>query len=171
MIQKFIKQNKMKSIFKLGFISLFTVLIACGGNKENEEEQPSENPTAEVSAENLMMADYKIDGMVCAMGCAKTIEEEIGSIEGVTASFVDFESGKAHFEFDKTIVSENNLISKIESIADGQYKVSAWEDEVPVEDVETETEDANKESVAQHANVSLKNIEIPNLFTYLIKNL
>ncbi len=50
MIQKFIKQNKMKSIFKLGFISLFTVLIACGGNKENEEEQPSENPTAEVSA-------------------------------------------------------------------------------------------------------------------------
>lgn len=161
----------MKGLFKISLIVLASSIIACGG--PGQGEKPSEEPVVEVAAENLMMADYKIDGMVCAMGCAKTIEDEIGGIEGVTASSVDFESGKAHFEFDISRISENDLIAKIESLADGQYKVAVWEDEVPIEEAtETnETEEANEGEIAEKVEVSFSAIEIPNLFTYLIKNL
>lgn len=162
----------MKHLVKVSLIFGVAFLIACGGGNQPQEEL-TENPTAAVSAENLIMADYKIDGMVCAMGCAKTIQDEIGELDGVTTSKVDFESGKAHFEFDGSKVSENDLVAKIGSIADGQYQASPWKNEQSLEENTTEME-ATKESseeVTDHVDVSFSAIEIPNLFTYLIKNL
>jgi len=157
----------MKSFNKI-FILLFTVTVvsSCGNNEQNNEGEAS----TEVSIENLTVADYAIEGMVCAMGCAATIEKDVVDMDGVVVSEVDYEKGKAHFEYDAAIVSEKEIIAKIESIADGQYKVGEWSEENNTkEEEEKETEgDESGETEEAITEVSLPNFEIPNLFTLLM---
>jgi len=156
----------MKAINKV-FILLFvaTIISSCGGNEKGNEE----NASVEAAAGEIISVDYAIEGMVCAMGCAATIEKEIVGMAGVVVSDVDYEAGKAHFEFDESIVSEKEIIAKIESIADGQYKVGEWvekdntEEAAPAE--EAEGSEGEEESIVE---VSLPSFEIPNLFTLLM---
>ena len=168
MIPKFIKQYKMKFISKIStlIVILFTIVIfpSCGGN-----EQPSENDlSTEITAENLLEVDYAVDGMVCAMGCAATIQKEVNGMDGVKNCEVSFEEGKAHIEFDKSVLSENDIISKIESIADGQYKVSTWVEKDNTENSESKEGNGGNGKKESSAEVSLPSFEIPNLFTLII---
>jgi len=171
MIQEFIKPFKMKKINQLLVIvcSLFIIiLIPSCGSKDNTE---SVNIETEVSAANLMVVDYAIEGMVCAMGCAATIQEELLNMDGVVNCTVDFEATKAHIEFDKSKLSEVDIITKIESIADGQYKVSKWNEKVEsTENVEQNANEDGKETVEDETKVkvNLPSFQIPNLFTFLI---
>jgi copper chaperone CopZ len=162
----------MKNLTKIAGIAIVLSFTACGGN-ETPNETTSEK--VEVLQENVVVADYKVEGMVCAMGCAKTIEDEVGGMKGVTVSDVDYESGKAHFEFDKTQTSEADIKAKIATIADGQYIVSAWvEEEEVTESEETETLDESSDESANlndKVEVSFSSFEVPNLFTLLVKSL
>tara|TARA_R110001592_G_scaffold133422_1_gene348668 strand:- start:7035 stop:7508 length:474 start_codon:yes stop_codon:yes gene_type:complete len=157
----------MKNLIKIVSVAIILSITSCGGN--HEEENDAANST-EVLQKNVVVADYKVEGMVCAMGCAKTIEDEVGGMKGVTVSNVDYESGKAHFEFDKTQTSEADIKAKIATIADGQYKVNAWveEEKVDVEEMETLDESINS---SDKVEVSFSNFEVPNLFTLLVNNL
>ncbi|OFY91964.1 MAG: hypothetical protein A3K10_10925 [Bacteroidetes bacterium RIFCSPLOWO2_12_FULL_31_6] len=164
----------MKTIHQLSlfvfFLFVIIVVPSCGGNK-NEE---SEKVTSEITDENLVIADYSIEGMVCSMGCAATIQKELMDMEGVANCEVDFEAGKAHVEYDKSILSEGDVISKIESIADGQYKVSKWKDKGESNvNVEQNSNGENKDVVEDEAKakVALPSFQIPNLFTFLINQL
>ena len=141
----------------LALLLVVSLTYSCGN-----ADAPSENENVEVSTENLTVADYTVEGMVCAMGCAGTIQEEVAGMTGVVVSTVDYEAGKAHFEFDEGIVSEKEIIAKIEGIADGQYKVSELS-EVSAE--EEMVEENNSEDLIE---VSLPSFEIPNLFTLLL---
>ncbi|MCB9361599.1 MAG: heavy-metal-associated domain-containing protein [Flavobacteriales bacterium] len=161
----------MKNLTKIAGIAIVLSLTACGGNETSTEVASEE---VEVLQENVVVADYKIEGMVCAMGCAKTIEDEVASINGVTVSDVDYDLGKAHFEFDKTQTSEADIKAKIATIADGQYKVGEWVEEEVVESEETETLDESSEeseTLSDKVEVSFSNFEVPNLFTLLVKSL
>lgn len=156
----------MKTFNKIFFL-IFTVVIvsACGTNEEHNEEEA----VVEVSTENLTIADYAIDGMVCAMGCAATIEKDVVGMAGVVVSDVDYEIGKAHFEFDAAIITEKEIIAKIESIANGQYKVGEWiEDNNTENDAETGEDEESGETKETITEVSLPSFEIPNLFTLLM---
>ena len=153
---------------KLSFLMLSTVLFAsaCGSSETKELAKK-----IEVKAENIVVSDYAISGMVCAMGCAKTIEDDIAAIPGVTASSVDFESGKAHFEYDKTQLSEKDIIAKIESLADGQYKVSEWKEKAAAdENIEPKSSEETNSATESKTSVKigLPSFQIPNLFTFLI---
>lgn len=161
----------MKNLTKIAGIAIVLSFTACGGNDTSNE---SISEKVEVLQENVIVADYKIEGMVCAMGCAKTIEDEVATINGVTVSDVDYDLGKAHFEFDKTQTSEADIKAKIATIADGQYKVSTWVEEETIESEETETiDESSDESVTLNdkVEVSFSNFEVPNLFTLLVKSL
>ncbi|MGE0562296.1 MAG: heavy-metal-associated domain-containing protein [Flavobacteriales bacterium] len=153
---------------KIAYLMLSTILFlsACSNSATDVTTDKTE-----ISAENLVVADYVIEGMVCAVGCAKTIEEEIGALSGVAVSLVDYESGKAHFEFDKLKLSEKEIIAKIESLADGQYKVSEWKESV--ESTDTTSPDASENTNTENEDktkvkVNLPGFQIPNLFTFLI---
>ncbi len=161
----------MKTIHQLLLFAFFLFVIivvpSCGENKNAE----SEKVTSEITDENLVIADYAVEGMVCAMGCAATIQKELMDMEGVANCEVDFEAGKAHIEFDKSIVTESDIIAKIESIADGQYKVKEWKEQADsTENIEESTNEVNKETVEDKTKVkvSLPSFQIPNLFTFLI---
>jgi mercuric ion binding protein len=50
-----------------------------------------------------------IEGMTCAMGCAKTIEKELTNLDGVQKATVDFDKKTATVVFDKTVQNQENL--------------------------------------------------------------
>jgi periplasmic mercuric ion binding protein len=168
MIQNFIKLFKMKRInqFVVVFSFLGIILASCG-SEANYENPPVEETGIEILSENVVAVDYAVEGMVCAMGCANTIQEELSDMAGIASCEVDFETGKAHVEFDKTQISENDITSKIESLADGQYKASEWIEKEVEEDAIVE-EEGNSDEEETIAELSLPSFEIPNLFTFLL---
>jgi copper chaperone CopZ len=70
-------------------------------------------------------ASFSIDGMTCAVGCAKTIEKQLSEMDGVQNAKVDFDKKVATVNFDLDKLKSEDLVKAVESIGDGQtYKVS-----------------------------------------------
>ena len=120
--------NFSKSILTITLASLLFV-----GCKEKTKEivtasAPETNAPKvkkEITSSNLQNASFKIDGMTCAIGCAKTIEEELNGLDGVENASVDFEKKSATISFDKTILTPENIKKVVEATGDGKtYKVS-----------------------------------------------
>lgn len=98
-------------------------MTAC---KQNESAAPvdAQAETASVAAKPET-ASFKIDGMVCAVGCAKTIEKKLASLEGVTKASVDYDKKEATIEFDAAKQTPEQLVKTVEKVGDGKtYKVS-----------------------------------------------
>ncbi len=69
-------------------------------------------------------ASFDISGMTCAMGCAKTIEENLSKMDGVQKATVDFDTKTATVEYDNGKQTPEKLIQVVEKSADGKtYKV------------------------------------------------
>ena len=120
--------NFIKSISALLLASLLFV-----GCKEKPTEAGSVSATEtgapkvkkEIATANLQTASFTIKGMTCAIGCAKTIEEELNGLDGVQTATVDFEKELATVSFDKTVLTPEKLTKVVEATADGKsYKVS-----------------------------------------------
>lgn len=104
----------MKSIKKIipavFAITLLVLVSACGNHPANE-----------INPDNKAVANLAIDGMTCEMGCAKTIEEKVAEMNGVAGCNVDFEGKTATVEYDKSKVSEEEIVKTISALNDGQY--------------------------------------------------
>lgn len=111
-------------------ITLFiTVLIICASCKNNENTTENKVVTTQkkqkAPATKPEVATFHIEGMTCAIGCAKTIEEKLNEMEGVQDAKVDFEKKQATVNFDLDKLSTDDLVKAAESCADGKtYKVS-----------------------------------------------
>ncbi|MDG1475740.1 MAG: heavy metal-associated domain-containing protein [Vicingaceae bacterium] len=151
-------------------IAIATSVVACGGN---ETPNDSDAATTELAAGETQTVDYAVEGMVCAMGCAATIQKEVADIDGVTISEVNYEDEKAHFEFDPSKTTEAAIKAKIATIADGQYVLSSWEEkeEVTEEAVEAINEEEVAEEEESMVQVSLPSFKVPNLFSLLLNQL
>lgn len=80
---------------------------------------------AESSVAKPETASFKIDGMVCAVGCAKTIENKLAKMDGVTKASVDYDKKQATVEFDAAVQSTEKIVEAVEKTGDGKtYKVS-----------------------------------------------
>lgn len=70
------------------------------------------------------VASFKISGMTCAYGCAKTIENTLSKTAGVTKATVDFDSKMAHVTYDASLIDADNIIKTVQKTGDGTtYKV------------------------------------------------
>ncbi|MDO4881536.1 MAG: heavy metal-associated domain-containing protein [Capnocytophaga sp.] len=99
------------------------LLASCGENnsQKNEENTPTE---VAIPAENLQELSLTVEGMTCQAGCANTIKKHLEKTEGVFSAKVDKESKSAVIQYDKTKLSEADLVSVIEHVGDGDtYKV------------------------------------------------
>ncbi len=75
--------NLKKSILILALASI--IFVGCKEkSNETDVKETAETTEAtapkvkkEIAAANLQTASFAIDGMTCAMGCAKTIEEDL----------------------------------------------------------------------------------------------
>lgn len=66
--------------------------------------------------------EFSIDGMTCAMGCAKTIEKKMAKMEGVKTAKVDFDKRLAMVEYDEAKVTPKSLEEAVTNVAE-IYKV------------------------------------------------
>jgi periplasmic mercuric ion binding protein len=73
----------------------------------------------------LETASFNIEGMTCAIGCAKTIEKELSETDGVQKAAVDFDKKEATVSFDASKQTPETLVKLVEATGDGKtYKVS-----------------------------------------------
>lgn len=107
------------------------VIVACKNNKNPEivtvnhsETEISESPK-KIDFKEIANIDFKIEGMTCAMGCAKTIEKELANLEGVKEAKVDFESTVATLELDPTRVNQDLILETISKVGD-TYKITNY---------------------------------------------
>lgn len=119
----------IKSIAVIALAGLF--FTSCKDNKaEGNNETASTEAAApkvkkEIAAANLQTASFTIEGMTCAIGCAKTIQEELTALDGVQEAKVDFDKKLATVTFDKTVQNPESLTKVVEETGDGAtYKVS-----------------------------------------------
>jgi cation transport ATPase len=151
--------------------------VACNSTEQSNTEAKEEMKKTEVLAENKTEVKMEIEGMVCAMGCAKYIEDNVADLNGIVASKVDFESAVATFEFDKTAMSAEDIETFISEIHDGQYKAKVLLDQ----GIETTTEEVEKatkvksETPEEESSISAVrekiNFNFPELLTYFLKQL
>ncbi|MGO4820339.1 MULTISPECIES: heavy-metal-associated domain-containing protein [unclassified Flavobacterium] len=118
-----------KSIAAIALASL--LFISC---KKTDSEATTETTVAatetattkkDIAPENLQTASFSIEGMTCAVGCAKTIQEELTDLEGVQTATVDFDKKLATVTFDKTVQNPESLTKVVQATGDGKtYTVS-----------------------------------------------
>ena len=109
----------MNKLVKIGFVS-FAIIFSVASCSETTAQ--SADTTQEVF-ENSVMA-MGIEGMTCAMGCARSIETELKNVNGVSSAVVDFESATASINFNPGLVSEAGLLAFVNDYKDGSYKAT-----------------------------------------------
>lgn len=111
----------------LAFVFTSAILVGC---KDKTTEATSEKETTTTTKEIAAAtkpesASFHIEGMTCAVGCAKTLEEKLSGMEGVQNAKVDFDKKEATINFDADKLSSSDLVKTVENAADGKtYKVS-----------------------------------------------
>lgn len=119
----FIKSIATVLLASLLFVGCKEKSTEAVSNSETEVETPKVKK--EIAATNLQTASFNIKGMTCAIGCAKTIEEELNGLDGVQTAKVDFDKELATVSFDKTVLNPEKLTKVVEATADGKsYTVS-----------------------------------------------
>lgn len=117
--------NFSKTLLALAFSGL---LFASCKQTDSAPKAQGANEVAsnETSAPAKMeTASFNIEGMSCAIGCAKTIEKKLAEMDGVENAAVDFDKKTATVEFDANKQTPEKLVQTVEAAADGKtYKVS-----------------------------------------------
>ncbi|MDG5490949.1 heavy-metal-associated domain-containing protein [Psychroserpens sp. SPM9] len=120
----------MKTLKNIVAIALISVsMVAC------KSETTPEVKTVETSSEintnaakkldpnaTYAKAEFGIEGMTCAMGCAKSIEKKIAKMDGVKSAKVDFDKELAMVEYDEAMVTPTTLEEAVAKAGD-TYKV------------------------------------------------
>ena len=117
----------MKNLKNIGLALLMTISLASckQENKEEVVEKTKKEAISEADLAKMQTASFTIDGMTCAMGCAKAIENKLADQEGVGQAVVDFDTKIATVKFDTEKQSLESLTKTIEGVAGGDsYKVT-----------------------------------------------
>jgi len=110
------------SILTLALTS--TLFIGCK-DTANAPTDVAEAKKEVTVAKKPETATIHIEGMTCAIGCAKAIEEKLTEMNGVQKAKVDFDKKEATINFDLDVLTSDDLVKAIEATADGKsYKTS-----------------------------------------------
>ena len=119
----------MKVIYTFIAVAITSsIFLSC---KDTQSNSPLKTEKSEVTkplnkaAVKPEIASFNIEGMTCAIGCAKTIESKLSKMDGIQKASVDFENKQATVEFDASVVTPEKLVEAVEGTGDGEtYKVS-----------------------------------------------
>lgn len=119
----------MKIFKSICFIAVMAfVVVSCKNETEPEvrtiEAEVTTKDVSETLDPNATYAkvEFGIEGMTCAMGCAKAIEKKMAKMEGVKSAKVDFDKRLAMVEYDEAKVTPASLEETVTKVAD-TYKV------------------------------------------------
>ncbi len=113
----------MKSLL----FSLTSLLFLIGCTQQPKPEikvvAATANITENVVDTNLSEASFSISGMMCKMGCAKAIENNLSKMEGVQKASVDFETSIATVLYNSSLLKAEDLALTVLNTGDA-YTVS-----------------------------------------------
>jgi len=116
----------MKLISQSLIICLLILVSSC--KNDTPEIKTVETATTELAKteenpyKDYAKAEFNIEGMTCAMGCAKTIEKKLAKLDGVRFVNVDFDKKLAMVEYDNNKVSTDDFTKTVNAVSD-TYKV------------------------------------------------
>lgn len=118
----------MKNLKLIAVIALFSVVLwSCKNETTPETKTVEVEKTMAVNDINpnatLEKSEFNINGMTCAIGCAKTIEKKLSEIDGVKSATVDFDKKLAMVEYDKDKVTQISLEKTVTNASD-KYSVT-----------------------------------------------
>ncbi len=124
----------MRFIPSFLIISLSSLLLLSCKKSETPQtiiaSEVASKPNSKTAAAKPAMATFKIEGMTCAIGCAKTIQEKLASMDGVQNATVDFDKKFAKVEFDALKQTPALLLKAVQETGDGKtYVVSNMKSE------------------------------------------
>lgn len=124
-MKKTIALLALSTFFMVGCKDKVVDTIESNGNDSLQIEQVSSTPTntSKELAGTMEKATFDVEGMSCAVGCAKVIENKLAKLNGVKSAKVDFETKKATVEFDNGKQTIESIEQTVEKIGDGLYKV------------------------------------------------
>ena len=100
----------------LALTMLVAFVIACK-NDAKPEVKTVETETTKVKELNpdatYAKAEFTVEGMTCAIGCAATIEKKIAKMDGVKSAKVDFDKKLAMVEYDVEKVNPDLLADTV----------------------------------------------------------
>ena len=106
---------------------LINLLFIIGCNQQPKPEfkvvAASTNIAENVINNNLFEASFSISGMMCKMGCAKAIENNLSKMEGVQKASVDFETSIATVLYNSSLLKAEDLALTVINTGDA-YTVS-----------------------------------------------
>ena len=119
----------MKTLKTLSIVAIMAfVFTSCKNETQPEVKTVDIEATKKDVATTLdpnatyAKVEFGIDGMTCAMGCAKTIEKKMAKMEGVKSAKVDFDNHLAMVEYDEAKVTPKSLEEAVGKVSD-TYKV------------------------------------------------
>ncbi|MCY3997883.1 MAG: heavy-metal-associated domain-containing protein [Flavobacteriaceae bacterium] len=116
---------RMKS---LSSMALWMVILIGTSACKNASNPPIVTLDVENSSEPVQanaLALLTIDGMVCEIGCAKFIEDQLNDLNGVSTAQVNFETKVASISFDSKLLELADFIKTVEDL-ESRFKVVNW---------------------------------------------
>ena len=95
-----------------GFMLCFFLLLLNEGMAQTTKSKslfPIEKDSMKLETLQL-----KVDGMSCQAGCANGIDNMLGGKTGILESWTSFDAGSTEIQYDKSKISEKEIIDLIE---------------------------------------------------------
>lgn len=107
----------------LSFVLVLTLFTSC---KEEHNPEVKTLPVTETVAKKKVLnpdatyakAEFNIEGMSCAVGCAAKIEKSFVNMDGIKSAKVDFENEIAQVEYDIDLVNPDKLTERVKKAGD-----------------------------------------------------
>lgn len=112
--------KRFQNLFSIMLIA--SVILSCKNETAPEVKTVAVETTKTEKVLNpdalYAKAEFGIDGMTCAIGCAKTIEKKLAKMDGVKSAKVDFDRELAMVEYDEAMVTPATLSETVTKVAD-----------------------------------------------------
>ena len=120
-----------------------------------------------ISEFKIQKADMSIEGMVCEMGCAKTIQDKLLETDGIVSAEVNYEKKSCKLEYDASKISDKEIIALIESVnGKDHYKVEKFK-ATKVENSSSGEVDSESQEDEESIMERMPNLNFPNIFSIL----
>jgi copper chaperone len=103
---------KTTTIKKAGMVFLMSLGMLLLNLDVNAQSQKSQK--MEANKENVETLQLEVKGMSCQAGCANGLDIMLGQQEGIVESKTTFTSSSSEIKYDKSKVSEKDIVALIE---------------------------------------------------------
>ena len=142
-------------------------MTAC--NSSNSEKVTEEINIKEIVANKKL--SLQVEGMACKYACGGEIRKQLKALKGVTQIDIDFEDEReqnvVEVYFDSSLIGNEEMISAIEKINNGQFTVAFNNGVSDIENDVIMTNSKKTDSEKSGIKATSESFEVPNILDLL----